>query len=117
MAKHLGLDLGGADAEALGFDHVVGAGDEVDEAVLVFVDLVAAEDQRLARKAAVRPERLGRVLGIVPIALGDGGAALHQFANDLRRALVAVLVEHQDLAVGDGAADRGGKASSLSGGR
>ena len=52
------LDFGRADAKALGLDHVVAAGDEIQVALLVAIDLVAAEHQRLARKPRMGAEDL-----------------------------------------------------------
>ena len=81
--QHL-LDLAGIDVLAAAHEHVVGAADEVEEAVLVAAEHVAGA------VVAVRRHRLGRDLGQLVIVRHQR-AALH-----LQHALVVVL---DDLAV------------------
>jgi hypothetical protein len=56
---------------------------------------------------------LGGLLGVVPVALADQRAAVHQFARLVRAAFAAVLAQHQDLGIGDGLADGIGPAVHL----
>lgn len=106
--------FGGADAVAGGLDHLVQPADEVEVALGVLLHRVAGEHgvfgQRLAMAAAAGAdgqgaEAFGGFFRIVPVALGDEGAAMHQFARLVGGTGRAVGTQHQNLGVGDGLAD------------
>src|SRR5689334_15159446 len=99
MTNHLGFDLGRADPEAFGLDHLVAAGYEIQVSFFVALDLVAAEHQRFAGKTRMGPENLGGRLRIAPVAFRYGWPAMYQLADYIRRTLITFLVEHKDLRI------------------
>jgi len=112
--------LSGAYPVAGGLDHLVAAGDIVEEAVLVFFHDVAGVDDGFVQmgligKAGVLPENYLGLFGVVPVAMGDEGAPVDQFSLFARGALFALGVHHQDLHVGNPLADGVGPAVQLFG--
>ena len=115
MLEDDALDLVGADAVAAGLDHVVLAGDEVDVALFVGVDVVAAGDDDLVDELPFGVDDLfedldaleafGGLFGGVPVAAVDARTPVDQLAHLSGLARFALVVDDVELHVGDRLAD------------
>src|SRR5258706_6289764 len=107
MSHDFRFDLRGAYPETFRLDHFVRARDKVEISLLVAISPVAAENQDFARKPRMRAKYLGGIFRVAPVSLRHRSPAMHQLADGIRRALLTVLIQYHDLAVGDRLADRG----------
>ena len=113
------LDFGGLTRNPAALDHRVLAAEEAKVTVLVFHDEVAraADEGSVLRKARVRHEHPGGVLGPVPVAEGHGGPAMVQDTRLLGPAPLSLRRHREDLGLRDGAAMEPERISNSSGGR
>ena len=108
MSTNGGLDLTRLDAEASDLDLLIGAPDDLNNAVGAITRQVAGSVEPLAALPAkrIRHEALRRLLRLVDVAAADAAAADIQFAADADRNQAARAVQHIGLRVGDRPADR-----------
>src|SRR5581483_6487482 len=92
------LDLDAVDVLAAADEHVLGPVDDVDEALVVEAGDVAAVQPAVS-------ERLGRGLGLVPVALDDVRSADPELADLTGGQCIAVAVDDLDLDDGNRRSD------------